>query len=245
MGEMITFVSEETLKGYLAKPKGQPKGAIIVVHEVWGLVDHIKSIADRFADEGYIALAPDLLFELDFSAVDVAVLQKQLFNPKTRNEVQPILRGLMTPIQEPDFGEKTIKRIKTCFDYLYSLSGSNKKVAIIGYCFGGTYTYSLAINEPRLKIAFPFYGHSEEGVDEFKQIKAPIRAFYGQNDERLVNGLVELKKKMAEADVDYQAKVYEGCGHAFFNDSNPYAYNAVAAKDAWGIVLKDLAKAMS
>jgi carboxymethylenebutenolidase len=237
---MIKIEAEETLDAYFAKPKGKPKGAVIVIHEVWGLVDHIKSIADRFAEEGYIALAPDLLFELDFSAVDVAVLQKQLFDPKTRNEVQPILRGLMTPIQEPDFGEKTVKRTKACFDYLYNLNDSAHKVSIIGYCFGGTYAYSLAVNEPRLKIAFPFYGHIDEPVEQLKKIKCPVRAFYGQRDERLIEGLDSLKEKMHEAGVDYQAKVYEGAGHAFFNDSNPFAFNKEAAEDAWAIVLKDL-----
>jgi len=242
---MIKIKSDQTLNAYLAKPKGKAKGAIIVIHEVWGLVDHIKSLADRFAAEGYIALAPDLLFELDFSAVDVAVLQKQLFDPKTRNEVQPILRGLMTPIQEPSFGQKTNTRTEDCFNYLYSLKESEQRVAIIGYCFGGTYGYSLAVNEPRLKIAFPFYGHIDADVNELKSINCPIRAFYGQNDERLVSGLDDLKEKMKEAGVDYQAKVYEDSGHAFFNDTNPFAYNAKAAKDAWKTVLKNLEAAMS
>ena len=178
MGSMIKIESDQTLNAYLAKPKGTPKGAIIVIHEVWGLVDHIKSIADRFAEEGYIALAPDLLFQLDFSVVDVAVLQKQLFDPKTRSEVQPILRGLMTPIQEPTFAEKTTERTKSCFNYLYNLADSSKKVAIIGYCFGGTYSYSLAVSEPRLRIAFPFYGHTDDAVEDLRSIKCPIRTAF-------------------------------------------------------------------
>ena len=72
---MIKVNSDKEIEAYLAKPDSQVKGGIIVIHEVWGLVDHIKSIADRFAKEGYIALAPNLLLEINFSSVDVTKLQ--------------------------------------------------------------------------------------------------------------------------------------------------------------------------
>ena len=106
MGRMITIEGPENIQGYLADIPDDPKGAIIVIHEVWGLVDHIKEVADRYAKEGYIALAPDLLFMLDFKSTDVAQLQKDLFNPQTRNAVQPELRRLMAPLQEPEFATR-------------------------------------------------------------------------------------------------------------------------------------------
>jgi carboxymethylenebutenolidase len=245
MGEMIKVSADRPIEAYLAKPTGEVKGGIIVIHEVWGLVDHIKSIADRYADEGYIALAPNLLFELDFSSVDVAEIQKRLFDPKTRSEVQPQLRQLMSPMQDPSFGTKTTDRTKACFDYLYDLPETNQKVAITGFCFGGSYSFALAVHEPRLKIALPFYGHADQPAQELANIKCPIRAFYGQNDEGLMSGLDDLKKRMSEAHVDFEAKVYPDCGHAFFNDTNPHTYNKQAADDAWGIVITDLASAMS
>src|ERR1700722_7339620 len=112
MSEMIQIPSDQKIDAYLARPNGPSKGAIIVIHEVWGLVDHIKAVADRFALEGYIALAPNLLFEVDYSTVDVAELQLQLFDPKGRTEAQPKLRALMTPMQNPDFGAKTTSRLR-------------------------------------------------------------------------------------------------------------------------------------
>lgn len=245
MGEMIYKTADKTFDAYLAKPKTTPKGAVIVIHEVWGLVDHTKSIADRFAAEGYLALAPSLLFEIDFSDVNLDELQIQLFTPEQRTAAQTTLRKLMTPMQDPTFGEKTVKRIEACFNYLYDLPESQKNVAIIGFCFGGTYSYSLAVSEPRLKIAFPFYGHADQSVEELSNIKCPVRAFYGQNDENLMSSLDDLKKRMTEAKVDYQAKVYEGCGHAFFNDTNPITYNKQASEDAWNIVKTELDKVMS
>jgi carboxymethylenebutenolidase len=243
MPQMIEVQADEVIEAYLAKPEGDIKGAIIVIHEVWGLNDHTKSIADRFAEAGYIALAPELLKVLDLDSEEAAQLQKDLFNsPETRNKVQPRLRELMAPMQEPNFGVKTAERIKACFNYLYDLPESNKNVSIIGFCFGGSYSYALAVAEPRLKLALPFYGHSDQDTKELEAVSCPIRAFYGQNDERLIEQLPELKERMREANVDFIDKVYPDCGHAFFNDSNPYAYNKEAAEDAWHRVKEELDK---
>lgn len=242
---MINIQADQSIEAYLAKPQKEAKGAIIVIHEVWGLVDHIKNVADRFAEQGYVALAPNLLFEIDYSKVNIPELQVQLFDPKTRSEVQPKLRQLMTPMQDPAFGTKTVERLKDCFNYLYDLPESQKKVAVVGFCFGGTYSFALAVNEPRLKIAFPFYGHADQPSNELANIKCPVRAFYGQNDENLIATLNDLKKRMSDASVDFQTRVYEGCGHAFFNDSNPRTYNKQAAEDSWKIVIDELNLAMA
>jgi carboxymethylenebutenolidase len=244
MGKMIQIESDDTIDAYLAVPDGKPKGALIVIHEVWGLVDHTKDIANRLASEGYVALAPELLKELDFEEYDVSQMQQDLFNPETRNRIQTELRRLMTPLQDPSFGIKTLKRLEACFDYLYNNEQNDQKVGVIGYCFGGTYSYSLAVNEPRLKIALPFYGHSNQPVDELAKIACPIRAFYGKNDSGLVDNLTELEQHMSEAGVDYKATVYDNCGHAFFNDTNPYAYNKEAAKTAWGVVISELNRSL-
>jgi carboxymethylenebutenolidase len=148
-------------------------------------------------------------------------------------------------MHDPEFGKLTTTRLRACFDYLYNLPQVNQKVAVIGFCFGGTYSYGLAVVEPRLKIALPFYGHSDQSVEELKNISCPIRAFYGQNDQALISSLDDLKSRMAEAGVDFAAKVYPDCGHAFFNDSNPAVYNQAAAVDAWSVVKAELTAVMS
>ena len=246
MGKMveITF-NKQPFSCYLAEPAGKPKGGVIVIHEVWGLNDHTKSIADRFAAEGYMALAPDLLKEIDI-AKHAEKLQVDLFNPKTLNETQPKLRALMAPMQEPDFGPKTLGRVKACFNYLFDDSKLGQKIAICGFCFGGSYSFSLTMHEPRLKAALPFYGHADlSDPNQLKQIACPILAFYGEKDEGLMASLPSLKEEMEAAGVDLTAKVYPDCGHAFFNDTNPYAYNEAAAKDAWQRTLKFLAEKLS
>lgn len=242
MGKVQTLSFEgQEFPVYLAEPTGTPKGGIVVIHEIWGLRDHTKSIADRFAAEGYVALAPELLGETDI-AKHADKLQLDLFNPETRNEAQPILRGLMTPMQTPDFAVKTLGRVRLCFDTLYNRSDTKQKVFVTGFCFGGSYSFQLAINEPRLKAAVPFYGHPPMDVDELKKIQCPVLAFYGDKDEGLMSGLPELKEFMKEAGVNFEAKVYPNCGHAFFNDTNKYTYNETAAKDAWQRTLEFLDK---
>jgi carboxymethylenebutenolidase len=245
MGKMIDLGESNKLSAYLAEPEIAPKGAIIVIHEVWGLNDHTKSVADRLASEGYIALAPSLIDFDELKDVDTDQLQKDLFNPETRNEVQPKLREIMAPMHAPDFAVNTMASLQEHFDYLNGLDGLSGKVAVMGFCFGGSYSYSLAISEPNLKIALAFYGHCDQSIDDLKKIKCPVRAYIGDQDERLITALPDLTKRMEAAEVDFQSIIYKDAGHAFFNDSNPYAYNEAAAKDSWVQVKMELAKVFS
>jgi carboxymethylenebutenolidase len=236
----------ETIKvgevsAYLSKPDGLIKGALILIHEVWGLNDHTKNVADRFSAEGYIVVAPNFMEGTPIESIVTDDLQKDLFNPEKRTEVQPKIRELTTPLRSPKFGEATTKNLQAYFNYLYELPEANKNVSIVGFCFGGTYSFNLAANESRLKRAVPFYGHADSILDKLNQIKCPILAFYGEKDEALMSNLDELKKKMSDAGVDFNAVVYPNCGHAFFNDTNPYAYNQEAAEDAWKKTLNFLA----
>jgi len=95
----------------------------------------------------------------------------------------------------------------------------------------------LAVHEPKLKVSIPFYGHADFSVDELRNITCPVLAFYGANDEALISSLPELKTKMADAGANFTSQVYEGCGHAFFNDTNKFTYNLDAATDAWNKTL--------
>lgn len=241
MGTMVKIRSSEgEIPAYIAEPTGHIKGGLIVIHEVWGLADHIKDMANRFAAEGYLALAPDLLGDT-IDVAEAAGLAEDLFNPEKRNAAQPKLRALMTPIMNPNFGSATTKRVQASFDYLYAMPETNQQVACTGFCFGGTYSFGLAVKEPRLKLALPFYGHADFTTEELSAIKCPVRAFYGERDENLMQSLPELKSKMKEAGIDFEATVYPDCGHAFMNDTNRFAYNEAAAKAAWAASLEHLA----
>jgi carboxymethylenebutenolidase len=225
---------------YISEPSGDCKGGLIVIQEVWGLSEHIKDVSNRFAAEGYLVLAPDLLSDTGISEKLTPDLAEELFDPERRSKAQPKLRELMTPMRAPGFAEETIEKLKVCFNYLFDQPMSKHKVSVTGFCFGGTYSFCLATVEPRLKAAATFYGHSDHSVEELKKIECPVVAFYGEQDERLINSLPELNERMEQASVDFNSKVYPNCGHAFFNDTNRFAYNAIAAEDAWNRVLKFL-----
>src|SRR5476649_256378 len=98
----------------LTKPE-QPAPGLILIHEVWGLKDHIKDVADRFAAQGYAVLAPDLLSHTGITdKVDQSIL-KEVMNPATRDEAQKKLREATAPMHAPEFGESTVQRLEGCF----------------------------------------------------------------------------------------------------------------------------------
>jgi carboxymethylenebutenolidase len=242
MSEMISIVFKNSdFSAYFTSPDDDKKHpAIILIHEVWGLTEHIKDVANRFAKQGYIVLAPDLLSHTGITEkVDQNIL-KEVMNPETRDEAQKKLRAAMAPIQSPEFGKETIERLKECVNYLLDNHQGNGNIAVVGFCFGGTYSYSLAIHDDRLKAAVPFYGHAPQNLDEVKTISCPVLAFYGEKDQMLISQLPELKEKMKAYSKDFEATVYPDTGHAFFNDTNPTMYKKEAADDAWKKTVKFL-----
>jgi carboxymethylenebutenolidase len=219
---------------YVVPPTGQIKGALVVIHEIWGLVDHIKDVADRFAAEGYLVLAPDLLSAIGIEAQVGAELFALRNHPdeRVRTEAQPRLRDAFASLRAPGYTEWAVGALIAAVDYLDAQPGTNGRIGVTGFCFGGTYSFALAAADPRVKAAIPFYGNPGT-VDDYSTISAPILALYGVNDPSLIEALPEVTEKMAEAGVDFTSKVYENTGHAFFNDTNPNSYDPVAAADAW------------
>jgi carboxymethylenebutenolidase len=218
---------------YLTCKAGEePRPAVILIHEVWGLNDHIKSIADRLCQEGFMVLAPDLLAHTKMEEVLDPSLQKIIFDEEEKLKHQTEIRAMWTPLRSPEFAHETINKLRTCFDYLINQKDISK-IGVMGFCFGGTYSFNLAINQPELAAAVPFYGHFDHSEDELDLIDMPILAFYGEKDKNLMEHLPELEERMQKAGKDFTFKVYPNCGHAFFNDTNELTYSKEAAEDAW------------
>jgi carboxymethylenebutenolidase len=210
---------------------GNKHPGLILIEEVWGVNAHIKSVVDRFAAEGYSVLSPELLPQ-DLLAMLTPQLQKDLFDPEKRNEVQPKLRAAMQPIMQPEYAGGALKTLKACVDYLLADEHVDGNIAVLGFCFGGTYSFHLAAHDPRVKAAVPFYGQPPTEA-EIPNITCPVLAFYGDKDERLMESLPTLRENMKKDGKAFEAIVYPGVGHAFFNDTNAHAYNREAADDAW------------
>jgi carboxymethylenebutenolidase len=210
---------------------GAKHPGLIVIEEIWGVNEHMRSVADRFATEGFSVLSPELLPE-GLLEMLTPQIQKDLFDPEKRNEVQPKLRAAMQPIQQPEYATKTVAILKACVDYLLADEGVNGEVSVLGFCFGGSYSFHLASHDDRIKKAVPFYGHAP-AEEELKNIQCPILAFYGDQDTNLMESLPKVKEEMEKNGKDFEAVVYPSVGHAFFNDTNTRAYDAASADDAW------------
>lgn len=203
-----------TLMGAFA-PAATPKGGLLVVHENRGLTDHIKSVAGRFAAQGYSALAVDLLSEEGGSAkVGPADAAATLTNAGSAR----LVSDLHSTVDE------LVKRVP------------NVKYGAIGFCFGGNMVWMLlADGEPRLSAATPFYGSVQPDID-FSKSKAAVFAVYGALDNR-VNGTREAAMSaLDKARLVHDSKVYPDANHAFFNDTGN-AYNPTQAAAAFTDVL--------
>lgn len=161
-----------------------------------------------------------------------------------RAAAQPRLRELMNPMRSPEFAATSLAALRECFDHLASQQGIDGRIGAVGFCFGGAQTFSLAVAEPRLRAAVSFYGRGDFGIDQLRAIRAPILAFYGERDAGLVGTLDELTRAMGAAGVDFQPHVFPHCGHAFFNDTNPYSYDSDAAYTAWSEALGFLQRSL-
>jgi len=239
----VTIETESgTCAAHLALPEASGKyPCLVLIEEIWGVDAHIKDVAQRFAREGFIVLAPELLPEGTLEKMTPQV-KLDLFDPEKREKIQPVLREAMAPISQPDFAKGAIAKLRACVDYLVAHAQSNGKVGSLGFCFGGTYSLQLAINDPRLDACVVFYGQAPEPLDQVAAIACPVLDFAGDKDERVMAGLPALEAAMKEHDKDFEMHVYPGAQHAFFNDTNKRTYKEDAAQDAWNRSLAFLHK---
>lgn len=209
----------------------KPSG-VIVIHEIWGLNEHTRDVANRIAALGYTVIAPDLLSHTGILEKMTPEIQREIADPATKDEAQKKMREAMAPLHQPEFGAETVQRIQACYDYLKNEHGA-PKIGCIGFCFGGTYTFAFAASQPKLNAAVVFYGHPPADESEIAKIKTPIIGFYGEKDTRLTEGLAELQMTFERNHMEFPHFVYPNTGHAFFNDTNAPMYNKEAAEDSW------------
>jgi carboxymethylenebutenolidase len=222
-GEMMEYKSGDLMiPAYLSRPKTRrvAPGSVLVIHEVFGLNDHIKSIADRIAGEGFVALAPNLFVRSAVpppkDAADVAALRK------AASSIPP---------------EASVKDMQAGLDYLKTVGGVRPRFASVGFCMGGGFSYRLAANSKDLAGAVIFYGRTP--LELVPQIACPLLGNFGALDTGIPPEKVkELEEALRKAGKKADIKIYEGAGHGFFNDARPEAYHAAAAADAWQRTLK-------
>lgn len=238
MGDMIAIHQQAgTINAYLTIPEKRStfRGAVIVVHELWGLNSQIKAVSDRIAALGFYVLAPDLYSGKTANRQMSDELQSALFstNERVRYAAQPKLRALLAPTQTPQFTALSLSRLASSFEYMYNQPLVHQKVLLVGFGLGGDYAFEMAMREPRLRGVVSFYGRAPRITAELRHISCPILSLYGQKDHALVRSLDAMAPHMRQAGVDFSAVVYGEAGHGFFNDLNPFAYRPSDANDAW------------
>lgn len=235
MSDTITLkaADESEFDVYVARPPGTVRGALVVIHEIWGLVPHIRDVADRYAREGYLVAAPDILTH---GGVDEA-LGAELFaltnspDEETRLTAQPRMREALSGTRAPEYASWAVGALTAVVDWVAAQPGVDGRIGVTGFCFGGTYTFLLASSDRRIRAAAPFYG-TAPAPEPIATIHAPVLAFYGAHDPALMSALPGVRSDMKEAGVDFEDVVYDDASHAFFNNTGS-RYNADAASDAW------------
>ena len=202
-------------KGYLSRPKnGTSLGAVIVIHENRGLVDHIKDVARRFAKDGFAALAPDLLQRTggsdQFAKPEDAIAAIQKLSP-----------------------DGVVEDLTSAFNYLKGQNFVNGKIGVVGYCWGGGQSLNFATKCKDLKAAVVYYGRNPNPLDQVQNIPCPVLGNYGEDDPNIMPGVEPLKEALQKYGKSADIKVYPGAKHAFNNNNNADRYHPEAAKDAW------------
>jgi carboxymethylenebutenolidase len=219
----VTFTSQgDEVSAYLARPaEDGVYAAVLVCHENRGLNAHIQDVARRFAKEGYVALAIDLLSREGGTAAH------------GRDEV-PGLLGQAGP-------ERHVADFVAGFEYLQGLDFvDGERIAMNGYCFGGGITWDVATQLPDLKAAAPFYGRAPD-LEEAQNIQAAVLGVYAELDSRINAGKDALEQALIDGNVTHQMNVYPGVNHAFHNDTGG-RYVEEQATQAWQDMLAWLEK---
>ncbi len=200
------------IRASLARPKTEAKlPGVIVIHENRGLNPHTEDVARRVALQGYLAIAPDALSPLGGT-------------PDNQDEARSRIGKLDS--------EATVKNFVAAVKYLKTHPQSTGKVGCMSFCWGGGMTNQVAVNSADLKAAVPFYG-SQPASQDVPKIKASMLIHYAGEDARINAGIEAFEAALKKASVDYRIYMYEGAGHAFFNDTNESRYHKEAAELAW------------
>lgn len=217
MGEIVSFTYENSsMSGYLAKgPDGSP--GVILIQEWWGLVGHIKSVADRLSAEGFTVLAPDFYHGELTDEPDVA-------------------GSLMMSLQV----DQAAKLILGSIEFLKSL-GCPGGIGAMGFCMGGQLALFAACLTSDIKACVDFYGIHPNVKPDLPALAAPLLGLFAEHDDYASPAAVAaLSAELTALGKVHDFKTYEGAHHAFFNDDRPAVYSAEAAADAWERVLRHL-----
>lgn len=211
------------LNVWVVYPERKDKaGVVILIHEIYGLSDWLRGVADQLAKEGFIAIAPDLISGMGPNGGGTASVA-------SRDDLVGLIRGL-TP-------DQTRERLDAVFEHARKIPAANGKVATLGFCWGGAHSFGYAASQSALDAAVVFYGVSPEAATLAK-IKAPVLGLYGGDDARVNATVGPAEAEMKKLGKTYQPHLFEGAGHGFLRAQDDRdGANLKATKAAWPLAL--------
>jgi len=230
VGSIEIPVSDGTIPGYYARPNGKgPYPTIVVIHEIWGVHEHIQDICRRLAKVGYFAVAPELSARQGDPRkfTDNSLIMQQIINKIPDAEVVSDLDATVSWARK----DKTANVVK---------------LGVTGFCWGGRHVWMYAVHNPKLKAAVAWYGPLGFPVSEIKpknaidivgELKVPVLGLYGGADPNNPEPVIrEMEAKLKAAKKNCEIVIYPDMPHAFFADYRP-SYRPEAAKDGWARML--------
>ena len=225
MGEVIEFKANGgTGNGYLAIPEKGSGPGVIVIQEWWGLVEHIKDVCERFAGEGFVALAPDL------------------YHGKTTKS--PDEAGKLMMSMRIDEAEKDISG---AIEYLLDHEATTvDKAGVVGFCMGGALALYTATKNTKVGACVVFYGGHPNVKPDLRKLESPVLSISGDKDKSVTPDVVhKLEQQLKSLGKQVDVIIYRGADHAFFNDTRPTVYVPEAAADAWQRTIEFFRKHLS
>jgi carboxymethylenebutenolidase len=207
---------ERTIKAFVVYPERKEKTPVVlVIQEIFGLTDWLRSLCDELAENGVIAIAPDFLNGQKFEDPDSA---SKATSALTKDQIKTVLDATA--------------------DYALKIPAANGTLAVCGFCRGGGWTFEYASENPKLKAAYSFYGTALDDPAKIAKIACPVYGFYGENDERVNATIPKAEELMKTAGKKYEPVTYKGAGHGFMRSGEPNNPNkregdAKARDEAW------------
>jgi carboxymethylenebutenolidase len=191
---------DRTIKAFVVYPESKNKTPVVlVIHEIFGLTDWVRSLCDELAESGVIAIAPDLLGGQKLEDLDAA---RKATYALPKEQVQADLDAT---------SNYALTKIPAC----------NGTLAVCGFCWGGGWAFEYAHTNPKLKAAYSFYGVAVDNADDAKKIACPVHGFYAENDERVDATIPKGEELMKAAGKKYEPVIYKGAGHGFMRSGEP------------------------
>lgn len=215
---MVPAPGDDSVRAWLVYPeRDEPAPVVVVVHEIFGLTNWVRAVADRTAAEGFVAIAPDLL-----SGHGVA----------TEEGGDPEREAAVSAIRALDPNE-VHRRLRAVAAWAMDLPAATDRYGIVGFCWGGSTSFAHATRTPDLGASVVFYGSSPDSA-ALAAIEAPVLGLYGGDDERVNATVPPAERVMGALGKTYEARTYEDAGHGFLrNQDGREGANLAASEAAW------------